>query len=176
MMRVSAAGLLPSALLAGVVLGCAHPAPHVLLPVAETGTYTLHDPTAPPPRARYAEVTDPANVVELVGSKAKLVARALREARARGDSKGARCLDQSLSQIHAQERRAQEQASALQDATRRQDNQAARQHRVILGIVLEDADELEERAGRCDGSQPPDRSEGVVVDVADPPAAQHAGL
>ncbi len=79
------------------------------------------------------------------------MARELNQARSRGDTAGARCLDSDLSQIHAEARRAREQAEALAAARERNDRQAAKQHRVMLGVVLENADELVSHAGRCCG-------------------------
>lgn len=135
------AGLL-GACAAGAPAGSAAPA-NAPVPIA------VRSASAPTLPQAQVEIADPHQVVELVGSKAKLVSRELRQARARGDSASARCLDEDLSQMHAEARRAREQADALAAAKSRNDARGVRQHRVMLGVVLEDADELASHAQRC---------------------------
>ncbi len=96
-----------------------------------------------------AEVKDPAAAIELIGQRATMVERELRTARGKGNSQTAECIDDKLSQIHAQERMSEEQSKVITEAKANSDANREHQARVMIGVAQSRAAQLAREADRC---------------------------
>ncbi len=112
----------------------------------------------PPPSAdgvvldtpdRHAEVKDPEAAIAQIGQQAQLVERELRVARGKHATQTADCIDDKLSQIHAQERMGVDQSKVLADAKSSSDATREQQARVMIGVARDRAEQLAREADRC---------------------------
>ena len=107
-------------------------------------------------------VADPAAAIALINQHATMVEHELRDARGRGATQTAACIDDKLTQIHAQERMGEDQSKAVAEAHANSDATREHEARVMIGVARDRAAELAREADRCGGTVSNGRSE---VDV-----------
>jgi hypothetical protein len=91
----------------------------------------------------------PAETLELINEDATLVEHQLIRARNMHDAERAACLNDTLSELHADGRNAGDQAQALKTATEKNDAVRVREHRVMLDVLRHRAERLTRQADRC---------------------------
>ncbi len=110
----------------------------------------------------HEEVKDPGAAIALIGQQAVIVEHELRLARSKNATQTADCIDDKLSQIHAQERMGQDQSKVIKQAQASSDSSREHQARVMIGVARDRARELAREADRCGARVSNGRSETDV--------------
>jgi hypothetical protein len=95
------------------------------------------------------ELRQARSIVSSIARHAALVQTELRFARGAGDRARARCLNDKLSEIHAQERLASEREDDLGSALARGDASGVRNERAVLTMLQSRARDLSRQAQGC---------------------------
>lgn len=122
--------------------------------------------TDPRPAPTDDRQLSPAETLQLIDEDAALVQRQLIRARALHEPQRAACLDDALSELHADGRNAGDQAQALKKTVQANDAVGTREHRVMLDVMRRRAERLTQQADRCGA-----RLGGTRVARPDPLAA-----
>lgn len=133
-------GGLGLALLAGCATPAARaPAPHVV-------AISSSDPS---PSPSHDTPLSPVGTLELITEDASRVQHQLIFARSRHDARRAACLDEKLSELHADNRNATDQVRDLKRARAENDAMRTRERRVMIDVLRQRAENLTRQADRC---------------------------